>query len=157
MAEKILVKLKELKGGSPRLIVNTHFHYDHTGGNEVFGSTAAIIAATEVRERLMSEQILWHKKHEPVPTKALPILTFDHSLTLHMNDDDIEVLHLPHGHTDGDKSALEKYYRMIVASITTFRNGIQKGQTLEQIQKAGLDREWVPFRHAIALRDMHEI
>src|SRR5262245_61899821 len=45
MSEKLVAKLKELKGGSPRWIVNTHFHYDHSGGNEHLGKTATIIAA----------------------------------------------------------------------------------------------------------------
>lgn len=102
MAEKLLAKLKELKGNNPRFIVNTHFHYDHTGGNEIFGSTATIIAATAVRDRLMKEQTLWKKQHPPVPPQALPTLTFDRALTVHMNSEEIRILHLPHGHTDGD-------------------------------------------------------
>lgn len=102
MAEKLVAKLKELKGGSPRFIINTHFHYDHTGGNEIFGSTATIIAATAVRDRLMTEQTLWKKQHPPEPPQALPILTFDRSISLHLNDDEVRVLHLPKGHTDGD-------------------------------------------------------
>lgn len=102
MADKLLAKLKELKGSSPRFIVNTHFHYDHTGGNEIFGSTATIIAATAVRDRLMKEQTLWKKQHPPVPLQALPTLTFDRTLTVHMNSEEIRILHLPHGHTDGD-------------------------------------------------------
>ena len=55
MAGKIEAKLKELGGSRPTMIANTHFHYDHTGGNEVFGTTALIIAATAVRDRLMTE------------------------------------------------------------------------------------------------------
>ena len=102
MADKLLAKLKELKGGSPRVIVNTHFHYDHTGGNEVFGKTATIIAATEVRDRLKVAQTLWHKEHMPYVSQALPMLTFDQSLDLHLNNEDIRILHLPRGHTDGD-------------------------------------------------------
>ena len=115
MADKLLSKLKELKGSGPRFIVNTHFHYDHTGGNEVFGSTATIIAATQVRDRLMTEQTLWHKNHPPVSDKALPILTFDQSLTLHINSDEIKVIHLPHGHTDGDSIVIFKQNK--VASL----------------------------------------
>ena len=102
MADKLVTKLKELKGGSPQFIVNTHFHYDHTGGNEVFGKTAVIISATAVRDRLMHEQTLWKKQFPPVPTEALPVLTFDRSLVLHFNGEDIRMVHLPHGHTDGD-------------------------------------------------------
>src|SRR5690242_1205881 len=102
MADKLVRKLKELKGNSPRYIVNTHFHYDHTGGNEVFGPTATIIAASEVRERLKTEQTLWKKQHPPAPPQALPTLTFDQSLTLHVDGEDVRIVHLPHGHTDGD-------------------------------------------------------
>jgi cyclase len=102
MAEKLVTKLKSLKGGSPRFIINTHFHYDHTGGNEVFGPTATLIAATSVRERLMSEQILWNKKHPAVPHRALPVLTFDRSVVLHLGDEDVKAIHYPNGHTDGD-------------------------------------------------------
>ena len=102
MAEKILAKLKELKGGAPRFIVNTHFHYDHTGGNEIFGRTATIIAASEVRQRLISEQVLWHQTHSAIPRQGLPVITFRNSLEMHLNDDTVRVVHLPHGHTDGD-------------------------------------------------------
>ena len=102
MAGKILAKLKDLKGGSPRYIVNTHFHYDHTGGNEVFGSTATIVAATAVRNRLMTEQTLWKKQHPPVQKAALPTLTFENSISLHLDDEEARVVHFPNGHTDGD-------------------------------------------------------
>lgn len=102
MAVKLLAKLKDLKGSSPRYIINTHFHYDHTGGNDIFGSTATIIAATEVRGRLMSEQTLWKKQHPPALPQGLPKITFDQSLTLHLNDEEVRIVHLPHGHTDGD-------------------------------------------------------
>lgn len=102
MHDKLVAKLKELKGGAPRFIVNTHFHYDHTGGNELFGPIATIIAASEVRTRLMAEQTLWHKTHPPLPTQAWPVLTFEKSITLHWNGDEIRVVHFPHAHTDGD-------------------------------------------------------
>jgi cyclase len=102
MADKLLATLKELKGASPRFIVNTHFHYDHTGGNVAFGRTATIIAPTHLRERLMSKQTLWRTEHPALPSYALPILTFDQALTLHFNAEEIKVVHLPNGHTDGD-------------------------------------------------------
>ncbi|MCX6123961.1 MAG: MBL fold metallo-hydrolase [Proteobacteria bacterium] len=102
MSEKLVAKLKELKGGSPRFIINTHFHYDHTGGNTIFGSTATIISAEQVRSRLMSEQVLWNKTHPAFPQSALPVLTFDDSLKLHLNGDEIRVFRLPNVHTDGD-------------------------------------------------------
>lgn len=102
MSEKLVTKLKELGGSSPRFIINTHFHYDHTGGNENFGTTATIIAASEVRTRLMSEQTLWRAQHPAVSAKALPVLTYDQSLELHLNNEDIKIVHFSKGHTDGD-------------------------------------------------------
>jgi glyoxylase-like metal-dependent hydrolase (beta-lactamase superfamily II) len=82
--------------------VNTHFHYDHTGGNEVFGWGATIIAATAVRDRLMKEQMLWKEKHPPLPKQAWPVLTFEQPLTLHFNGEDARIVHFLKGHTDGD-------------------------------------------------------
>jgi len=102
MAEKLQIKLQELHGGNPRYIVNTHFHYDHTGGNEFFGGSATILAATAVRNRLMTEQTLWKEQYPAAPKQAWPVITYEHSLTLHYNGEDIKILHLPRGHTDGD-------------------------------------------------------
>jgi cyclase len=102
MSEKLLSKLKDLGGSSPKYIVNTHFHYDHTGGNEAFGSTAIIVAADEVRDRLMSEQVLWKKNHPAVPELALPSLTYEDKITIYLNSEKIRIVHLPRGHTDGD-------------------------------------------------------
>ncbi|MGE0171864.1 MAG: MBL fold metallo-hydrolase [Oligoflexales bacterium] len=102
MAGKLVAKLRELKGDAPRFIVNTHFHYDHTGGNKVFGAKATIIASTGVRNRLMSEQTLWKQQHPAFPPQALPTLTFDKEITLHLNGEDIRIVHFPRSHTDGD-------------------------------------------------------
>lgn len=102
MAGKLVARLRELGGTSPRFVVNTHFHYDHAGGNEVLGATALLIAATAVRERLASPQVLWKETHPPFPARAWPALTFDGTLTLHLNGEEIRVVHLPSGHTDGD-------------------------------------------------------
>lgn len=105
MAGKLVAKLKELGGDSPRYIANTHFHYDHTGGNEVFGGTATILAATAVRERLMREQTLWNEQHPPEPMQAWPTLTFERSIELHLNGECVRLVHFPAGHTDGDTVA----------------------------------------------------
>jgi glyoxylase-like metal-dependent hydrolase (beta-lactamase superfamily II) len=77
-------------------VVNTHVHGDHTGGNRVFGKEATIIAQTNVRKRLAAGQ------EQPEPKEALPVVTFENGITLWFNGEEIEVLHVPHGHTDGD-------------------------------------------------------
>ena len=93
LAEKIRNALKELGEGSIEFLINTHFHGDHTGGNVVFGNEAHIISHTNVRKRLQVEAS---------PQEALPVITFNDSLSIHFNDEEIRVIHFPNSHTDGD-------------------------------------------------------
>lgn len=83
---------------SPRFIVNTHWHGDHTGGNAHFAAAGStIVAQTNVRARLEASDEAWTQ----LPG-ALPILTFGQDLTFHMNGQTVEAVHIPHAHTDGD-------------------------------------------------------
>ena len=103
LAEKIRAVLSGLSSGVKlRFIVNTHWHADHTGGNKVFGAEAPIIAQTNVRKRLMTEQTAAGQTFPPSPKVALPVVTFDQSVSLFNNGEEIKVVHFPHGHTDGD-------------------------------------------------------
>lgn len=83
-------------------ILNTHWHFDHTGGNADFGKEGTIIAHENVRRRLATRQSLFGRDIEPAPAEALPVITFNDSLSIHFNGDEIRATHLPHGHTDGD-------------------------------------------------------
>ncbi len=102
LAEKIRTALKKLNPGELQFVLNTHWHSDHTGGNRVFGTEATIIAHTNVRGRLSMPQTVRGKAVEPSPIEALPVITFDESLSIHFNGEEIRVIHFPHGHTDGD-------------------------------------------------------
>ena len=104
LAEKIRASLKTLGEGKLKYILNTHWHGDHTGGNAVFGPEAAIIAHDNVRKRLSTEQrIEFFKMTVPAsPKEALPVITFDNSLAVYFNGEEIRAIHYPHGHTDGD-------------------------------------------------------
>jgi glyoxylase-like metal-dependent hydrolase (beta-lactamase superfamily II) len=93
LAERIQAALDGLGGDKPRLILNTHVHGDHTGGNAHFGATGTIIAHDNVRIRLL--------EGDPERT-ALPLVTYSQRVTVHFNDETIELIHLPTGHTDGD-------------------------------------------------------
>jgi glyoxylase-like metal-dependent hydrolase (beta-lactamase superfamily II) len=88
-----------------RFILNTHWHPDHTGGNKDLGEAGALIVAHDnVRRRMSTDQFIeaLGMKLPPSPEKALPVVTFDSSVTLHINGDDINAFHVEPAHTDGD-------------------------------------------------------
>jgi glyoxylase-like metal-dependent hydrolase (beta-lactamase superfamily II) len=104
LADKIRAALKGLADKKLRFILNTHWHGDHTGGNVTFGPEATIIAHDNVRKRLATEQksTVFNSTTPASPKEALPVITFDQSLSVHFNGEDIRAIHFPHGHTDGD-------------------------------------------------------
>lgn len=104
LADKIRAALKGIADKKLRFILNTHWHGDHTGGNVVFGPEAPIIAHDNVRKRMATEQKSeFFKRTTPAsPKEALPVITFDHNLSVHFNGEEIRAIHYPHGHTDGD-------------------------------------------------------
>ena len=102
MADKIKAALKGLGEGKLEFVLNTHWHGDHTGGNEIFGREAHIIAHENVRKRLAAGQTLRGTKVDPAPPGALPVLTFGESVSIHFNGEEIKAIHFPKGHTDGD-------------------------------------------------------
>jgi glyoxylase-like metal-dependent hydrolase (beta-lactamase superfamily II) len=98
LAPKIKAKLADIGPGKLRLVVNTHWHGDHVGSNAVLGKEATIVAQENVRKRMKAGNP-WS---EPAVPEALPILTFEHEVTIHFNGEEIRVTHLPAGHSDGD-------------------------------------------------------
>jgi len=104
LADKIRAALKGITDKPVKFVLNTHWHFDHTGGNANFGETAPIIAHENVRKRLQSGGSVKAFKMEipPAPKAALPVVTFDDKLKVHINGEDIRAIHFPHGHTDGD-------------------------------------------------------
>lgn len=102
LADKIRAALKKLGEGKLRYILNTHYHGDHTGSNKIFGTEGTIVAHDNVRKRLSGELKAAGRDAQPEPPEALPVITFDSSLSVFFNGEEIRAMHVPHGHTDGD-------------------------------------------------------
>ena len=102
LAEKIRAALKGINSGKLKLVLNTHWHGDHTGNNVTFGPEATIIAQENVRKRLSTPQHVRGNDIPASPAEALPVVTFQDSVSVHFNGEEIKVIHYPHGHTDGD-------------------------------------------------------
>ncbi|MGB9105933.1 MAG: MBL fold metallo-hydrolase [Terriglobales bacterium] len=102
LAEKIQAALRRITDKPVRFVINTHWHFDHTGGNAYFQKQGPIIAQENVRERMKKGANLLGTEVKPAAKEALPIITFNDRATVHLNGEDIRAIHFPHGHTDGD-------------------------------------------------------
>jgi len=98
MAPKLQAAVRELSKEPLRFVINTHWHGDHTGGNESFGTLAPLVAHAKVRGRMAQGRA----GQAPAPARALPSVTFEDGLRMYANGEDIEVRHVGPAHTDGD-------------------------------------------------------
>jgi len=105
LTERILDAIRELTVQPVRFVLNTHWHFDHTGGNEnLAGQGSLIFSHANVRRRLSTDQFMtFFDRTEPaLPTTALPVVTFTDSLVFHLGVGEVRVFHVPRAHTDGD-------------------------------------------------------
>lgn len=105
LTPKIVAAIRTLSDKPVKFVVNTHWHFDHTGGNENFGKSGAMIVAHDnVRKRMSTEQFMaaMNRREPPSPKAALPVVTFNDGVTFHINGDSMVVTHVPPAHTDGD-------------------------------------------------------
>lgn len=103
LTPKILTAIKKITDKPIKYLINTHWHGDHTGGNENMQKEGAIIVAhNNVRKRMSVDQVIRGKKRKASPKEALPVLTFTENMMFHINDDDVLISHIHNAHTDGD-------------------------------------------------------
>ena len=105
LTDKIQAAIAEITDQPVRFVINTHWHGDHTGGNENFAESGSVVIAHDnVRKRMASEHVneFFGRTTPPSPDRALPVITFNDTTTLHLNGESVRVIHMPHGHTDGD-------------------------------------------------------
>jgi glyoxylase-like metal-dependent hydrolase (beta-lactamase superfamily II) len=105
LSAKIAAAIAAIDPDPVRFVINTHWHFDHTGGNENFGRGGSVILAHDnVRARMSADQVIaaLGAKVPASPKDALPVVTFADGVTLHLNGDTIHVVHVANAHTDGD-------------------------------------------------------
>ena len=105
LTKKITAAIAALSDQPVRFLLNTHWHPDHTGGNENMGNADTVIVAhSNVRKRLAVDNFIeMFGMEAPATDKAgLPVITFDDALSFHLNEDEIHISHVNNAHTDGD-------------------------------------------------------
>lgn len=128
LTEKIVAAIREITSEPVRFVFNTHWHGDHTGGNENLGEVGALIVAHDnVRERMSVEQVLERigrpAATEPAaPDGALPVVTFAGDVSFHINDDLLHAFHVEAAHTDGDAIVHFEQANVVHMGDTFFRD-----------------------------------
>ena len=105
LTEKIVEAIKSVGGDYPKFLINTHYHGDHTGGNEKLGRKGTLIFSHDnVRERLKTGSFIeaFNMKRAGISKEGLPVVTFSEDISFHLNGDTIRAIHVPNAHTDGD-------------------------------------------------------
>jgi glyoxylase-like metal-dependent hydrolase (beta-lactamase superfamily II) len=98
LAPKLEAALKAISDKPVKYVLNTHWHGDHSDADQYFGKTATIVAHENARKKMVSGGTLF----PPFPAIALPVITFDDRITLHMKGGDLEGVHFDRGHTNTD-------------------------------------------------------
>ncbi len=146
MVEKIKAAVSKLNEGPIRFVLNTNWHYDHADGNELMAKAGAIVIAHKnSRKQMLSEwiapEISPDFKVPPYPEAALPVITVDDSMTLHFNGDEIQAIHFPNAHSDGDLAFYFQKANVIHSGDLYFSNGfpfinVTSGGTIDGMIRA---------------------
>jgi glyoxylase-like metal-dependent hydrolase (beta-lactamase superfamily II) len=125
VAPQLLAAVRRLTEKPVRFVINTHEHGDHTHGNAFFQKLAPVIAHHSVRTRLASGNQVTREK--PLAPEFLPTITFDSEITLNLNGEEMRLLHLPPGHTDGDVVVFFKQANVVCMGDDFMSPGVSFG------------------------------
>ena len=112
MVPKIRSTVRELGGGEPDFVINTHWHFDHTGGNPLLGSVGSwFVAHTNARQMMTERQVVnltggMLVEQVPSPPEALPAITYDERMQFHFNGEQIDLMYFGSAHTTGDTAVI---------------------------------------------------
>lgn len=123
LVPKVVAAVKTLDPDPIRFVINTHWHGDHTGGNEALGGQGAVIVAQDnVRKRLSVETFRkrFNTTIKATPKAGLPVITFAQGVSFHLNGDTLQVVHVPNAHTDGDSLIYWQTANVLHAGDTYF-------------------------------------
>ena len=144
LTDKIKRAIAKISDEPIRFVVNTHFHFDHSGGNENLGKEGAVIVAHKnVRKRMAKDQFVkaFNARTPAQPNIALPVVTFTEGVSLHLNGDEAVISHVEHAHTDSDSLIYFKNANVIHMG-DTFTNGpypfidVDNGGSIDGVIKA---------------------
>jgi cyclase len=126
LTERIKAAIAAITDKPVRFVLNTHWHFDHTGGNENLGQSGVLIVAHDnVRKRMSVEQFIkdFNVKVPASPKAALPIITFSETTTFHLNGEEIQAVHVSPAHTDGDSFVQYRKANVLHMGDTFFNGG----------------------------------
>ena len=104
LVPKIIAAVRSVDPDPVAFLINTHWHFDHTGGNEALGKQGTVIVAQDNVRRRMSVDMVSPRfgTIKATPKAGLPVVTFTRDISFHLNGDRLQVIHVPRAHTDGD-------------------------------------------------------
>ncbi|BBM82342.1 MBL fold metallo-hydrolase [Candidatus Uabimicrobium amorphum] len=123
--KEVTAAITKLTDQKVRFVINTHWHADHSEGNELFvvNHNSTVLAHDNVRKTMAEPQMIkYFKSLRPAsPEKALPVITYSKTMTLHFNGQDVVLIHVPNAHTDGDSIVFFQQANVIHMGDTFFK------------------------------------